>query len=56
MYCGLADSSLGLKSGDIAYIRIGRPAAGQRRAPGWTITANEANALATNASFTVENK
>jgi hypothetical protein len=55
-YCGLTDSSLGLKSGDVAYIRIGRPSAGQRRPPGWTITADEANALAANARFTVENK
>src|SRR5271157_2222056 len=37
-YCGLADSSLGLKSGDVAYIRIGRPPTGERRPPGWMIT------------------
>jgi len=54
-YCGLADSSLELKPGDIAYIRIGRPT-GQRRPPGWTITADEAKSLAATAKFTIENK
>jgi hypothetical protein len=55
-YCGLADSSLALKSGDIAYIRIGRPLTGQRRPPGWTITADEAKTLTATAQFTIENK
>jgi hypothetical protein len=54
--CGLADSSLGLKTGDTAYIRIGRPPTGQRRAPGWTITAAEAKSLQANAKFTIENR
>jgi hypothetical protein len=55
-YCGLADSSLALKVGDTAYIRVGRPPTGQRRAPGWTITAAEAKSLETTAKFTIENK
>ncbi|MGA2195861.1 MAG: hypothetical protein ABSH40_11370 [Bryobacteraceae bacterium] len=55
-YCGLADSSLELKPGDIAYIRIGRPPTGQRRPPGWTITADEAKSLAAKAQFTIENR
>jgi len=55
-YCGLADSSLGLRAGDEAYIRIGRPPAGQRRPPGWTITADEAKSLETSAKFTIEDK
>jgi hypothetical protein len=55
-YCGLADSSLELKPGDTAYIRIGRPAASQRRPPGWTITASEAQSLAATANFTVEDR
>jgi hypothetical protein len=55
-YCGLADSSLGLKAGDIAYIRIGRPPSGRNRPPGWTITAAEADSLATTAKFTIESK
>jgi hypothetical protein len=55
-YCGLADSSLELKLGDTAYIRIGRPPTGQRRPPGWSITADEAKSLAARASFTIENK
>ena len=55
-YCGLADSSLELKPGDTAYIRIGRPPTGQRRPPGWTITADEAKSLAAKAQFTIENK
>jgi len=55
-YCGLADSSLGLKAGDIAYIRIGRPPSGHARAPGWTITQAEADALASTAKFTIEAK
>jgi hypothetical protein len=55
-YCGLADSSLGLKVGDTAYIRIGRPPTNQRRAPGWLITANEANSLQSDAKFTIENR
>lgn len=55
-YCGLADSSLGLKSGDTAYIRIGRPPTGQRRPPGWTITADEAKSLAATAKFTIEDR
>src|SRR5271157_4949631 len=55
-YCGLADSSLGLKPGDTAYIRIGRPPTGQRRPPGWTITADEAKSLAAKAKFTIENR
>jgi hypothetical protein len=55
-YCALADSSLGLKSGDTAYIRIGRPPTSQRRPPGWTITASEAKSLAATAKFTIENK
>jgi hypothetical protein len=55
-YCGLADSSLELKSGDTAYIRVGRPPTGQRRPPGWTITADEAKSLAATAKFTIENK
>lgn len=54
--CGLADSSLGLKIGDTAYIRIGRPPTGQRRAPGWTITAAEAKSLEASAKFTIENR
>ena len=55
-YCGLADSSLELKVGDTAYIRIGRPPTGQRRPPGWTITADEAKSLAATARFTIENR
>jgi hypothetical protein len=55
-YCGLSDSSLELKPGDTAYIRIGRPPTGQRRPPGWTITAGEAKSLAATAKFTIENK
>jgi hypothetical protein len=55
-YCGLADSSLELKPGDTAYIRIGRPPSRQRRPPGWTITAEEAKSLAATAQFTIENK
>jgi hypothetical protein len=55
-YCGLADSSLELKPGDTAYIRVGRPPSSQRRPPGWTITADEAKSLATTAQFTIENK
>jgi hypothetical protein len=55
-YCGLADSSLELKLGDTAYIRIGRPSAGQRRPPGWTITADEAKSLAATAKFTIEDR
>ncbi len=55
-YCGLADSSLELKPGDTAYIRIGRPPTGPRRPPGWTITADEAKSLATTAQFTIENR
>jgi hypothetical protein len=54
--CGLADSSLGLKIGDTAYIRVGRPPTGQRRAPGWTITAEEAKSLQTTAKFAIENR
>jgi hypothetical protein len=54
--CGLADSSLGLKAGDEAYIRVGRPPTGQRRPPGWTITAAEAKSLETTAQFTIENR
>jgi hypothetical protein len=45
-----------LKPGDTAYIRIGRPPTGQRRPPGWTITANEAQSLAATAKFTIEDK
>lgn len=55
-YCGLADSSLELKSGDIAYIRIGRPPSRRGRPPGWTITADEAQSLARTAKFTIESK
>jgi len=55
-FCGLSDSSLELKPGDTAYIRIGRPPTGQRRPPGWTITANEAQSLAATAKFTIEDK
>src|ERR1039457_6283723 len=55
-YCGLADSSLELKSGDTAYIRVGRPPTGQRRPPGWTITADEAKSLAATGQFTIDNK
>jgi hypothetical protein len=55
-YCGLADSSLDLKAGDTAYIRVGRPPTGQRRPPGWTITADEAKSLAATAKFTIQNK
>jgi hypothetical protein len=55
-YCGLADSSLELKAGDTAYIRIGRPPTGPRRPPGWTITADEAKSLAATARFTIENR
>lgn len=55
-YCGLADSSLELKPGDIAYLRIGRLPTGERRPPGWTITADEAHSLAATARFPIENK
>jgi hypothetical protein len=55
-YCGLADSSLELKPGDTAYIRIGRPPTGQRRPPGWTISADEAKSLAATTKFTIEEK
>ena len=55
-YCGLADSSLSLKAGDLAFIRIGRPPTGERRPPGWTITADEAKSLAATAHFTIENQ
>jgi len=55
-YCGLADSSLDLKVGGTAYIRVGRPPTGQRRAPGWTITAAEAKSLQTTAKFTIETR
>ena len=55
-YCGLADSSLELKAGDTAYIRIGRPPASPRRPPGWSITADEAKSLAATAKFTIENR
>ena len=55
-YCGLADSSLGLKSGDTAYIRIGRPPTGQRQPPGWTITADEAKSLAATDKFKIEDQ
>jgi hypothetical protein len=55
-YCGLADSSLELKAGDTAYIRIGRPPTGPRRPPGWTITADEAKSLAATAKFTIEDR
>jgi hypothetical protein len=55
-YCGLADSSLELKLGDTAYIRVGRPPAGQRRPPGWTITAGEAKSLAATTDFTIEDR
>jgi hypothetical protein len=55
-YCGLADSSLELKSGDTAYIRIGRPPSSRRQPPGWTITADEAKSLAATAQFTIEDK
>jgi hypothetical protein len=55
-YCGLADSSLGLQTGDIAYIRIGRPPSRQARPPGWTITADEAQSLARTAKFTIESR
>ena len=54
--CGLADSSLELKAGDTAYIRIGRPPTGPRRPPGWTITAGEAQSLAATDKFTIENR
>jgi hypothetical protein len=54
--CGLADSSLELKAGDTAYIRIGRPPTGPRRPPGWTITAAEAQSLAATDKFTIENR
>jgi hypothetical protein len=54
--CGLADSSLELKAGDTAYIRIGRPPTGPRRPPGWTITASEAQSLAATDKFTIENR
>ena len=55
-YCGLADSSLGLKLGETAYIRIGRPPTGQRRPPGWTISAGEAKSLAATTNFTIEDR
>jgi hypothetical protein len=55
-YCGLADSSLGLKLGDTAHIRVGRPRAGQRRPPGWTITAGEAKSLAATTNFAIEDR
>jgi hypothetical protein len=55
-YCGLADSSLGLKPGDTAYIRVGRPPTGPRRPPGWTITAGEAKSLAATSDFTIEDR
>jgi hypothetical protein len=54
-YCGLADSSLELKLGDTAYIRVGRPTTGQRP-PGWTISANEAKSLAATTNFTIEDR
>ena len=50
------NSSLELKSGDTAFIRLGRTPSGQRRPPGWTITADEAKSLAATAKFTIENK
>jgi len=55
-YCGLADSSLGLKVGDTGYIRLGRPPSTQRRPPGWTITEAEAKSLQANAKFSIENR
>ena len=55
-YCGLADSSLELKLGDTAYIRVGRPSTGQRRPPGWTITAGEAKSLTATTNFTIEDR
>ncbi|HTS63854.1 MAG TPA: hypothetical protein VMH28_17645 [Candidatus Acidoferrales bacterium] len=54
--CGLADSSLGLKVGDSAYIRVGRLPSGQRRPPGWVITDREAQSLASTADFKIECK
>ncbi|MGA3099490.1 MAG: hypothetical protein ABSF25_23800 [Bryobacteraceae bacterium] len=54
--CGLADSSLELKAGDTAYIRVGRPPTGPRRPPGWSITAAEAQSLAATDKFTIENR
>jgi len=55
-YCGLADSSLALKLGDIAYIRVGRPPSGRRRPPGWTITADEVRSLVATAQFKIESQ
>jgi hypothetical protein len=55
-YCGLSDSSLDLKPGDTAYVRLGRPLNSQRRPPGWTITADEAKALEATTKFTIENR
>jgi hypothetical protein len=55
-YCGLSDSSLNLKPGDTAYVRLGRPPNSQRRPPGWTITADEAKALEATTKFTIENR
>ncbi len=53
-YCGLADSSLALKNGDNAYIRIGRPPTGRGRPPGWAVTAGEAKALEATTKFRIE--
>jgi hypothetical protein len=55
-FCGLAASALDLKTGDVAYIRVGRLPSGPRRAPGWTITAGEARSLAATADFAIEEK
>jgi hypothetical protein len=55
-YCGLADSSMKLKPGDEAFVRIGRPPGSQRRPPGWAITADEAKALTATSAFTIEKK
>lgn len=54
--CGLADSSMKLAPGEIAYVRIGRPPSSQRRPPGWTITAQEATELAATSKFIIENR
>jgi hypothetical protein len=54
-FCGLSSASLGLKAGDVAYIRIGRPA-GMRRPPAWTVSADEAQSLSKSAQFTVEER